>query len=75
MASVADIEMISKQTNIKDNILIEKTYFECNSDICKTICKLLNVKDKEEKPKTVFDDLRTICDEKAVIFQKILKST
>jgi hypothetical protein len=75
MASVADIEMISKQTNIKDNILIEKTFFECNSDVYNTICKLLDVKEKEEKPRTVFDDLRMICDEKAVLFQNILKSS
>ena len=75
MASVADIELIAKQTNIKDTILIEKTYFACESDVCKTICKLLNVKEKEEKLKTIFDDLRMICDEKAVVFQNILKSS
>ena len=70
-----DIEIISQQTNIKDVLLIEKVYYECDSDVCRTIYKLLNLHEKEEKAKTVFDDLREICDEKAVIFQNILKSS
>lgn len=67
------IELIQKQTNITDTKLIEQTLKECNDDVFKTICVLLKIKKEDPpKPPTVFDDLRMICDEKAVIFQTTL---
>ena len=68
-------EIISKQTGETDLILIEKTFFECDSDIGKTILKILNVSYKEKrKPElTYFDEMRKICDEKDTIFQDLKK--
>ena len=69
MISTDDRLMIEKQTDIKDRSLIESTFNECNNDVYKTICALLKIKEEVKPPQTVFDDLRMICDEKAVIFQ------
>lgn len=75
MSNTELFEIISKQTGVNDLLLIEKTYYECNSDDVKTIYKLLEIElppMKEEK-RTLFDDLRQICDEKDTIFQEIMK--
>ena len=72
-------ELISKQSGIDDFLLIEKTFYECNSNELATIFKLMgrelpHVRGvKLENEKTVFDDLRTICDDKDTIFQQKLK--
>ncbi len=66
-----DLELIKKQTNIYDELEIEKIFLKNNSNIIKTIMELSNLKiDKNrDKPITLFDDLREICDEKDKIFQ------
>jgi hypothetical protein len=68
-------EIISKQTGESDLLLIEKIFFECDSDIGATICKLQNIEYKEPKKpkKTEFDDIRKILDEKDTIFQEYLE--
>lgn len=68
-------KIISEQTGEKDLLVVEKTYYECNSNEIDTIFKLMNISPpiKKEKPRTVFDDLREICDEKDYIFQQIMK--
>jgi hypothetical protein len=72
-------KLISKQSGIDDFLLIEKTFYECNSNELATIFKLMG-KDlprirgvKLENEKTVFDDIRKICDDKDIIFQQQLK--
>lgn len=69
-------DIISKQTGITDHLLIERTYYECDSDSTKTIYKLMEIELpelRERKPRDVFDDLREICDQKDMIFQDIMK--
>jgi len=76
MTNAELFDIISKQTGIDDLLLIEKSYYECNSDCTKTIFKLLEIelpKLRPEKPKDVFDDLREICDQKDTIFQDFLE--
>jgi hypothetical protein len=68
--------IISKQTGIDDFLLIERAYYECDSDTTKTIFKLLEIELPElrnKRSRDVFDDLRDICDEKDTIFQEVLK--
>ena len=66
--------IISNQTNIDDTLLIEKTYFECNSDVGATVLKLMNISYKEKKVKkpTEFDEYRKILDEKDTEYQKVM---
>lgn len=70
-------EVIAKQTNIEDIILIEKTYYECGGDVGATILKLMNVayKEKPKPVRTQFDEYREILDEKAMIYQQILEKS
>lgn len=66
-------EIISKQTGVSDTLLIEKTFFECGSDVGATVLKLLN-HEYVERPKperTYFDEIREILDEKDTIFQDL----
>jgi len=72
------IQAISSQTGIDDKILIEKTYYECGSDVVATICKLLDIKtvprnDACKTTPSVFDTIRNICDEKDTIFQELMQ--
>lgn len=66
--------IISNQTNIDDTLLIEKTYFECNSDVGATVLKLMNISYKEKKVKqpTEFDEYRKILDEKDTEYHKVM---
>jgi hypothetical protein len=68
--------IISDQTNEPDLVLIEKTFFECNSDVGATILKLMNIPyvEKPKKPRTDIDDMRDILDEKDTEFQKVMES-
>lgn len=67
---------ISMQTGVTDMLLIEKTFYECDSDMFKTIFKLMGmdtpVQRHENVRRTLFDDLRDICDEKDAIFHDFL---
>lgn len=70
-----DLDLISSQTNIADMVLIERVYIEQNKSIPDTIMKLMNYeycKTFEMKPRTVFDDIRVIVDEKEQLFYDIL---
>jgi hypothetical protein len=73
-------DRIAIQSGIDDVLLIERTFYECDSDEIKTIFKLMQIempKQKHEKnprERTLFDDLRDICDEKDTMFQEILKN-
>lgn len=66
--------IISNQTNIEDTLLIEKTFFECNSDVGATVLTLMNISYKEKKAKqpTEFDEYRKILDEKDTEYQKVM---
>jgi hypothetical protein len=76
--SADTFELISKQTGVEDMLLVERTYYECASDEVKTIFKLMDIAvpatrtELRKKERTVFDDLREICDEKDIIFQNVL---
>jgi len=60
------LSVIKKQSNIDDDILVERVYFETGRDVGATILKLMNVSYPETTPKikTVFDEVREICDDK-----------
>lgn len=68
------IGIIAKQAGIDDLLLAEKSYYECKGDVSKAILSLMNITvslqrhEKEEKEKTVFDDIREIMDEKEALF-------
>lgn len=69
-----DIDIIENQTNITDRVLIERVYYENNKSIPDTIMQLMKYdycKPFEIKPRTVFDDIRTIVDEKEKIFFQV----
>lgn len=74
------IELISIQTMINDNELIEKIYNSCKEDVIKTICKLMEQENnitlvpEYVKKRNVFDDVREILDEKARIYQNLISS-
>ena len=74
-------EMISKQTEVDDLLYIEKLYNECNCDAVATIFKVMQVdmprirSERHKDDRNIFDDIRTICDEKEAIFQTKMKST
>ena len=67
-------KIIAKQTNIEDTILIEKTYFECGSDVGATVLKLMNIeyKSKPVPSRTQFDDYREILDDKDSVYQQLI---
>jgi len=67
--------IISNQTNIEDTLLIEKTFFECDSDIGATVLKLMNIPYKKPvlKKPTEFDEYRKILDEKDTEYQKVME--
>lgn len=69
------ISIISNQTNIDDTLLIEKTFFECNSDIGSTVLTLMNIPYKKPilKKQTEFDEYRKILDEKDTEYQKVME--
>ena len=75
------LEMISKQTSEENMAKIEEVFKECNGDAFATIFKLMEMDippirgEKLLHERTVFDDVRMICDEKDTIFQNKLKST
>ncbi len=75
------VKIMSKQTGIDDLILVEKTFYECKSDVTKTILTLLNREipklrhEKENHLRTVEDDVREILDEKEAIFYERFKTT
>lgn len=70
-----DLDLIKKQTNIIDDLEIERVYIKNDYDIVKTIMELSDLKPENDKIRhtTLFDDLRQICDEKDKIFQSKLK--
>lgn len=65
-------QLISDQTGIDDLLYIERVYYECKQNQIETILKLLKVETPVTKPRTLFDDLRDICDAKDTIFQEFL---
>lgn len=66
--------IISSQTNIDDTLLIEKTYYECNSDVGATVLTLMNISfDQPAAKKTdIFTEYRKILDEKDTEYQKVM---
>ena len=60
------LSVIKRQSNIDDDILVERVYFEEKRDVGATILKLMNISYPETKTRlrTVFDDVRDICDDK-----------
>jgi hypothetical protein len=64
------LDIIKKQTDISDDLLIERVYYESGNDPVKTITTLSNIEIIKTKdvPHTVFDDIRKIVDEKEKIY-------
>lgn len=64
------LSIIRSQTGVDDDLYIERTYFECNSDIVKTIMALSDIKDNttKEEDSGVFVNIRKIMDEKEMIY-------
>jgi hypothetical protein len=64
------IDIIKKQTNVTDDLLIERVYYECENDPVKTITTLSKIETipKKDTNHTVFDDIRKIVDEKENIY-------
>lgn len=67
-------DIISKQTGVTDMLLIEKTFYACDSDVADTILTLMDVNYEKpaKKPRTLFDDIRQIVDEKATVYQDMI---
>lgn len=67
------IDIIKQQTNIKDDLVIERAFYEHGNDVVKTIMSLSSIEDTTTRPKThtLFDNIRQICDEKEKIFHQI----
>lgn len=70
-------QIIADQAGETDLLLVEKTYFQCNGDVGATVLRLMNFKyeETEERPRTKFDEMRDILDEKDAIFQGIIEKT
>ncbi len=68
-----DIEFIANQTNVTDLIEIKKAYFLHDKDITATIIHLLGQpsvpRSKNKKPRTIYDDIRDIFDEKEQLYR------
>ena len=64
------ITIIKNQTEIEDEVYIERIYYESKGDLIATIMKLSNIEPPkvDVKPKTIFDDIREIVDEKENIY-------
>ena len=71
------LDIIKKQTDVQDEILIERVYYECGNDPVKTITTLSNIEtiQKKDTPYTVFDHIRKIVDEKENIYHNRNKGT
>lgn len=70
------IDIIKNQTNIEDEIEIQRVFYECKDNLADTIIKLSEIKIDVpvEKRKTIFDDMRLILDEKAYIYQNLMNN-
>jgi hypothetical protein len=70
-------QIISDQSGETDLLLVEKTYFQCNGDIGATVLRLMDYKyqEREQPPRTKFDEMREILDEKDAIFQSIIEKS
>lgn len=74
-----DIDIIMRQTGIKDRSLVRKTFYHNKKDVSGTICELLSLKVEDDKNKqydTTSDDIkkiRSIVAEKEALFQQIKK--
>lgn len=64
------LSIIKNQTQVQDDVHIERIYYECQGDVIKTIIELSGIKipKHQEKPKTLFDDIREIVNEKESIY-------
>lgn len=71
------LDIIKKQTDIQDDLLIERVYYENGNDPVKTITTLSKIEiiKKQDSPHTVFDDIRKIVDEKENIYHNRNKGT
>lgn len=71
------LDIIKKQTDVQDDLLIERVYYESGNDPVKTITTLSKIEiiKKKDTPHTVFDDIRKIVDEKENIYHNRNKGT
>lgn len=72
------IEIIKSQTGMSDELQIERIFYECDSDIVKTIMKISNINDNtitQTRENNIFDNIRAIVDEKERIYQNRSKGT
>lgn len=68
------INIIKSQTDIDDNLLIERTLMECKEDVPKTILMLMNLLPKEiQKEPTDIDLFREILNEKDKIYHEVME--
>jgi hypothetical protein len=72
-----DIDIIMRQTGVKDKIKVRQAYFKNKKNISTTILELMSIEfDKpDDKPKTEIEKLRHILDEKEKIYQNKNKKT
>jgi hypothetical protein len=71
--SKEDIATIMRQTECYDIKLIKKKFIENNRDILDTIFDIMNMKEEVEEPKTDFDKMRNILNQKEELYFKAMK--
>jgi hypothetical protein len=65
-----DIATIMRQTECYDINLIKEKYINNNKDVLETIFDIMNMKIIDDKPKTDFEKMREIVDEKEKLFHE-----
>lgn len=70
-------QIIADQAGETDLLFVEKTYFQCNGDVGATVLRLMDYKyeERQKPPRTKFDEMREILDEKDAIFQGIIEKS
>lgn len=70
------IAIIKNQTQEKDELHIERVYYQCGADIVKTIMTLSDIKDNTpiKEHTSIFDGIREIVDEKEKIYHNRSKA-
>jgi len=66
-----DLEFIANQTRVTDMMEIERVYLQHDKDVSASIVYLLGgaTSSRITKPRTIFDDIRDIFDEKEQLYR------
>jgi hypothetical protein len=68
------IDIVKSQTDIQDEDYISNVLKECDNDVIKAIMTLSDIKDAPKRnvsTPSVFDEIRTIVNEKEQLFYKL----